>query len=247
MLHYYVLPMALTTAIFRILLIDSVRVYANDFILTAKKTVPPDIRTILQEKRLYKEYVFQKVWKQFSTGKIVQEIIHKKFLTNKENGMTLYILRHGIAEQRSMQKPDRDRALIPKGRKKVERIIEKLYALSFEPDIILTSPYKRVLETARIAAGKIPTAPPIKTTAALKPSGSFDMLIQLIREKGAQSCCIVGHEPHLSSFASYLLTDTENVSITLKKAGICCLSFYGDIQKGNATLEWLFQPAMLKA
>ena len=160
--------------------------------------------------------------------------------------MNLYIIRHGIAEPRDGLIPDEERALIPRGIKKVEQIAKKLTSVWVEPDTIFTSPYRRAFETAEIVVKYFQNKTSVISVSALEPGGSFDELIHNINEKAKVSCCIVGHEPHLSSFASYLLSDSGDIDIMLKKAGVCYISFSQGVQKGSGILEWLYQPAQLK-
>lgn len=210
-----------------------------------QKQIPSDLEITLHQLRRQKEAAYQKRWDQFLSSRYLEKVI-KNAKKKKERPMILYIFRHGIAEVRSEALADKDRALITRGKDKVQKITQKLVKLSFEPDSILTSPYRRALETANIITETLPRKTAVKIINALKPDGSFNELIKEINKNAEQSCCIVGHEPHLSTFASYLLSGTEDVSILLKKAGVCCLSFSTKVQKGCGHLAWLYQPTMLK-
>jgi phosphohistidine phosphatase SixA len=61
----------------------------------------------------------------------------------------IYLLRHGIAENST---PDSDRALTPEGREKLRRVLARARDADVAPSLILSSPYRRALETAEIAA-----------------------------------------------------------------------------------------------
>ena len=63
--------------------------------------------------------------------------------------MQIYLLRHGIAENST---PDSDRALTPEGRDKLRRVLARARAADVAPSLILSSPYRRAIETAEIAA-----------------------------------------------------------------------------------------------
>jgi len=84
-------------------------------------------------------------------------------------------------------------------------------------------------------------------TDHLAPTGYADQLIDEINEKygDVQHIALIGHEPYLSNLASVLITGDPNVSIILKKGGICRLSIE-KIQYGRcAMMEWLLSPAQL--
>jgi phosphohistidine phosphatase SixA len=53
---------------------------------------------------------------------------------------------------------------------------------------------------------------------------------------------LVGHEPNLSSLASFLLGGTTDISINIKKGGVCCLSVDDLHNDRKAVLEWLVTP-----
>ncbi len=70
--------------------------------------------------------------------------------------MNVYIVRHAIAAQRSESKyPDDSlRPLLKKGIKIMKKVTDQLKKIGVTPDIIITSPYVRALETANILKKK---------------------------------------------------------------------------------------------
>ena len=66
--------------------------------------------------------------------------------------MEIYILRHGVAEEPQTGQPDSERALTSDGRKKLRNVLRTAAAAGVAPSLILTSPYKRALQTAQLAA-----------------------------------------------------------------------------------------------
>ncbi|MBV8904023.1 MAG: histidine phosphatase family protein, partial [Acidobacteriia bacterium] len=66
--------------------------------------------------------------------------------------MELYLLRHGIAENGRPGLKDADRALTAEGKDKLKRVLVRARGAGVEPGVILSSPYRRALETAQIAA-----------------------------------------------------------------------------------------------
>ena len=165
--------------------------------------------------------------------------------------MILYIIRHAIAEQRdsnSSEQEDSQRPLTNEGRKKMRKIAQGLKELGTPIDLVLTSPYLRAVDTARIVAKRFDLDPDKLIQADdLSPVGQADRLVNEIDKKYGQveNIALVGHEPSLSRLISMLLSGDPTLPITLKKGGVCRLSVE-KLQYGRcATLEWLLAPAQL--
>jgi phosphohistidine phosphatase len=162
--------------------------------------------------------------------------------------MNLYIVRHAIAVEPGTPGYDDDsqRPLTDTGRKKMKKIIKGLRQLEVELDLILTSPYVRARDTAEILASGFKMKKKIVFTDNLIPPGDFDRLIDEIGEKhNVNNLALVGHEPMLSSFISFLMTGNPDAAITLKKGGVCLLSADGLRQERRAALQWLLTPAIM--
>lgn len=165
--------------------------------------------------------------------------------------MNLYIVRHAIAEQRdshSSEEEDSQRPLTDTGRKKFRQIALRLGQLGTRLDLILTSPYLRAADTARILQKKLDLQnDKLVIVDDLSPVGDQDRLITHINDQygSVQNIALVGHEPGLSRLISVLLSGDPTLPITLKKGGVCCLSVE-KLEYGRcATLEWLLAPAQL--
>ena len=85
--------------------------------------------------------------------------------------MELYLLRHGIAEDGKPGRPDSERALTDEGREKLRRVLKRARSAGVDPTVILSSPYRRALETAEAAAGELGYKGKIVRTNALVPEG----------------------------------------------------------------------------
>ena len=164
--------------------------------------------------------------------------------------MNLYIVRHAIAVEAGTPGYEDDslRPLTDKGKKKMQKIAQGLKELEADLNLILTSPYLRAVETAKILRKVFDlNKDDVVETEHLAPMGYGDQLTNLINEKYAdvESIALVGHEPSLSSLTSVLVSDDPTLSLTLKKGGVCRLSV-DTLQYGRcATLEWLFSPSQL--
>jgi|SRR5690349_4239485 len=162
--------------------------------------------------------------------------------------MNLYVVRHAIAVQRGTPGYDDDsqRPLTDKGRKKMKKIVKGLRQLDIELDAILSSPYVRARDTAKILASGFNLDNQLSFSDNLIPPGNFEALMDEIHEKYAvENLALVGHEPMLSSFVSWLTTGNPEARITLKKGGVALLSAENLDQDHQATLEWLLTPALM--
>ena len=162
--------------------------------------------------------------------------------------MNLYVVRHAIAVQRGTPGYDDDsqRPLTDKGRKKMKKIVKGLRQLDIELDAILSSPYVRARDTAKILASGFNLDNQLSFSDNLIPPGNFEALMDEIHEKYAvENLALVGHEPMLSSFISWLTTGHMDARLTLKKGGVCLLSSENLYQAHHATLGWLLTPALM--
>jgi len=57
---------------------------------------------------------------------------------------------------------------------------------------------------------------------------------------------IVGHEPHLSSLVTWLISGKRESRIELKKGGACLVDFEAEARHDAGTLAWLLTPRQLK-
>jgi phosphohistidine phosphatase len=162
--------------------------------------------------------------------------------------MNLYIVRHAIAVQRGTPgyEDDSQRPLTDPGRKKMKKIVKGLRRLGIELDAILSSPYVRARDTAKILASEFNMDDQISFSDNLIPPADFEALVDEIQEKyDLENLALVGHEPMLSSFISWLITGHMDARITLKKGGVCLLSSENLYQAHHATLNWLLRPALM--
>jgi phosphohistidine phosphatase len=159
--------------------------------------------------------------------------------------MDLYVLRHGIAEERKSGVPDRGRKLTPRGVRRMRKIAAALYAMGVRVERILTSPYERAQGTASIVRKEL--GAPVTVVTHLRPNGDPRRVIDALQalRGGAGKLMIVGHEPMLSRIVSVLLTGSGAAAVPLKKGGLCKLTV-GDLRYGKcASLEWFLAPRLL--
>jgi phosphohistidine phosphatase len=165
--------------------------------------------------------------------------------------MKLLIVRHAIAEDKARfaktGKPDADRPATKDGLRKMARNARGLRALQDEVAFIATSPLTRARQTAQVLARVWPNAG-VRDWNELSPEAPFgSLLARLKATRGDPTVVLVGHEPHLSRFACWLLTGAERSFILLKKGGACALDFPHRVDKRQALLCWALTPRQLRA
>lgn len=166
--------------------------------------------------------------------------------------MELVIIRHGIAEEREdfAKKGQEDyfRPLTLKGRKKMQKVAIQLRDVVKEFDLIVSSPLTRARQTAEILS-QIYFETKVVEAPELVPGSPPQAFLKWIRiqAKTVKRIAIVGHEPHLSSFASYMLTGKEESFIDLKKSGIIGLEVesFQTAEAGGAQLLYAVPPKFL--
>lgn len=139
--------------------------------------------------------------------------------------MKLHLFRHGIAIDREdpTSPPEHDRFLTPKGVAKTREAAQGLHAMGLKPDLILTSPLLRAVQTAEIACEAL--GYPVKKLRQIealksesKPADLFDELSGL---KADEVMC-VGHAPNLDEVIAFAIGNHSAVT-SLKKAGLASL------------------------
>jgi phosphohistidine phosphatase len=162
--------------------------------------------------------------------------------------MNLYIVRHAIAVQRGTPdyEDDSQRPLTDKGRKKMRKIVQGQRQIDTPLNTILSSPYVRARDTAKILADEFKLENQLYFSENLVPPGNFEALVDEIHEKyDVENLALVGHEPMLSQLISWLTTGHTDMELNLKKGGVCYLSSDNLYQDHRAALEWLLTTALI--
>lgn len=139
------------------------------------------------------------------------------------------------------------RELTPKGTAKMRRIAVGMLALELKFDLILSSPYLRTRQTADIVADVFDARQVLRFTDNLIPGAAGERVVAEINKqyRKRENILLVGHEPTLSSLISMLLSGDQTLAITMKKAGLCCLSIPVLTYGRCAMLEWIMYPSHL--
>jgi phosphohistidine phosphatase len=150
--------------------------------------------------------------------------------------MELLLVRHGIAADGS---PDESRALTKEGRRKTRAAARGLAAL-VDIGVVATSPLTRAVQTAELLG----TA--VVIVDALRPGRPLREALAWIRSRRERRITLVGHEPHLSTLASWLMTGHEHSVLAMKKSQAVLLEMDA-WEPGTARLLWSLPPRASRA
>ena len=152
--------------------------------------------------------------------------------------MEIYLLRHGIAEDGY---PDSARALTAEGKEKLRRVLKRA---SVKPSLILTSPYRRAVETAEIAAEVLGYEGEIERAQSLTPDGSPAAVWEEIRaRKNEDAILLASHEPLMSATAAFLL-GAPGLHVDMKKAALLRVDVDRFGPQALGVLKWMLTPAV---
>jgi phosphohistidine phosphatase len=156
--------------------------------------------------------------------------------------MELYLLRHGIAEDHAAT--DADRQLTDEGRQKLRRVMKRAAAAGVQASLILSSPYKRAIETAEIAASELNYKGEILRTGALTPDSSPPSLWSEIRDhRNEQAILLTGHEPLFSATVAFLLGSTHQM-VDFRKAALVRIDVHNFSASPQGILQWMLTPKL---
>jgi phosphohistidine phosphatase len=152
----------------------------------------------------------------------------------------IYLLRHGIAADTT---PDSERALTSEGREKLGRVLERARSAGVGPSLILSSPYRRAVETADVAVEVLGYQGKVLKTRALVPDSSPFAVWEEIRKRHDESAILLAsHEPLMSSLAAYLL-DSPALVVDMKKAALVRVDCDRIGPQPKGVLKWMLTPA----
>lgn len=121
--------------------------------------------------------------------------------------------------------------------------------LKVQPEVILSSPMRRALETATIIADelgciKLEQLPEL----AQAFSGPTEILAALRPYKNLKEIMLVGHQPGLGELASFMLTGSINdCEVEFKKGGVTCLEQGSPHNPDRYVLIWSMPPKVLRS
>lgn len=157
--------------------------------------------------------------------------------------MQIYILRHAIAEDAPRGGSDADRALTREGKEKLRRVLQCAHEAGVRPGAIMTSPLKRAVETAELAASILNVKRELMKTSALSPTGSPHRVWSEVRAHPTDELLISGHEPLLSRVVAFLLR-CPALRLDLKKGAMVRIDIETVEPEPHGILKWILTPKL---
>jgi phosphohistidine phosphatase len=158
----------------------------------------------------------------------------------------LYLIRHGLAEERGDAWPDdAKRPLTEKGISRLRRSARGLSTLGVSIEVILTSPLTRARQTAEILAIELDTRPAIFNADSLAPEGGFAaVMTDLEKHAARQGIALVGHEPGIGALAGRLIGSRR--AIPFRKGAVCRIDVEMLPPGRPGDLRWFLTPKVLR-
>lgn len=120
-----------------------------------------------------------------------------------------------------------------------------LRLLGVEPELIVTSPYLRALQTAEIISAtlQIPGCE-IVESPTIEPLSEPQQLLDLLHRCESDAVLCSGHAPHLDRFLAFITTASSPFT-SLKKGGTALIEL-DRLEAGAGELKWLQPPKVLR-
>lgn len=155
--------------------------------------------------------------------------------------MRLYLLRHADAED--VITTDAERRLTDLGRAQAERVGRFCQRHAIRPDHLLTSPFRRAVETVDAVARAL------ETTWSIEPFLASGMdpetaLTELHAYARAGSVLLVGHQPDLGQLAAVLLGLAHDGNFPVATASLSALEARPLVPGGGA-LRFCLPPELM--
>jgi len=162
----------------------------------------------------------------------------------------LVIVRHGIAEDREEAaeagKADEERTLTAEGRRRMAEAAAGLKAVLPTIDRVVSSPLVRAVETATIIAERYGDLPVERAECLAAGEGPEGVVTYLEGIGAEETVVVVGHEPDLSTLATYLISGRAASAVEMKKGGVALVEANGRVRPSTGILRWLLAPKHLR-
>ncbi|HEY2027219.1 MAG TPA: phosphohistidine phosphatase SixA [Gemmatimonadaceae bacterium] len=168
--------------------------------------------------------------------------------------MQLLVIRHGVAEDKDAfartGEDDSLRPLTASGKREMRFVAKGLKAAAPKIAVLASSRLVRAQQTAAIVADEY-GIDDVVALDALAPETPPSALLEWLRDVDNQAdarevVAVVGHEPHLSSVVSWLMTGETESHVALKKGGACRVDFDTRPTAGRGELRWLMTAEHLR-
>jgi phosphohistidine phosphatase len=159
---------------------------------------------------------------------------------------TIFVVRHADAVNRKADIPDFERPLVKKGIRHAKDVSRRMRKASIVPDLLISSPAKRAVETAHVFARafRYPLEK-ILLREELYKSDDPDDFLRIIRGQRDEFnvLLVFGHDPALSAFAGSLAAQFRR---QMPKTAVVGVQFeaarWSDVAAGGGTLVYFDHP-----
>ncbi|HET8622699.1 MAG TPA: histidine phosphatase family protein [Gemmatimonadales bacterium] len=162
--------------------------------------------------------------------------------------MLLLLVRHAHAGDRdpSQWPDDTQRPLSDKGRKTHAKVARTLRNLELTPELLLTSPWLRAMQTAEIMHDVMLLPQPPVPCDALADEPDLAAIAAEAGPRGERAVvALVGHSPWMEEIAALLLTGSDRgVKIDFPKSGVIAMDT-PRLAPAAASLRFMLRPKML--
>ncbi len=157
----------------------------------------------------------------------------------------LFLVRHGKAEAAAPDQRDEDRVLSREGRESVLLAGIGLRRLGVHFDVILSSPLRRALETARLLGAE--KAEEVLSWQELAPGlEPRELLASLTAVRDRERVALVGHEPDMGRLASHLLLGGEQrLQMPFRAGAVAAIEVDQLPPRAPGVLRWFVTPEQL--
>lgn len=159
----------------------------------------------------------------------------------------LFLLRHAKSSWDNPNLSDFDRPLNDRGQKAAPKMGKAIVEKQVIPDIILCSPAKRTLETARLVI----ESSKLKTDITFEKriyDASTRTLLEILKAQDSEisTILLIGHNPGMSDLLTKLTGESEHFpTAALAKIQLKIQTWKG-IKDGAGKLSWILRPRELK-
>jgi phosphohistidine phosphatase len=159
--------------------------------------------------------------------------------------VTVYLVRHAIAEARGPAWPDDDeRPLTARGMVRLLEVARRLAERDVRVDLILTSPLVRARQTAEHLHSVWRPEGGVEELTALAPGHRPSQVTQaLVQYPADHRLALVGHEPDLGTLAAWMIGAAA--PLPFRKAGVARVDFDEMPRAGTGRLVWLVTPKIV--
>jgi len=150
--------------------------------------------------------------------------------------MEFYLVRHGEAVSQAV---DGQRPLTPEGRRDVERLGQAAAQRGIQPGQIFHSGLLRAQQTAEILSESLGPVEGVRESVGLRPDDD-PVIAKAELELSTVSLMLVGHLPHISRLASFLVAGNAEEEL-VQFAPATMLALFYENHRWN--ILWKLTPA----